>query len=292
MRAEIALAAGLFVFGLSSAASAYCRTTTCTSKTCSTSPSCDQCLDGGLPLYWPSSCVSFSTQVDGSPLRGIDFETLRNAVATGFVQWQSAPCAVGGTPSINLNDFGAVTCDRQEYNQDAPNANIWMFRDDYWPYVGSNSTLALTTITFNVKTGQIFDADVEINSAENAITVGDVSTQYDLLSIATHEAGHFLGLSHSCDQSATMFSYYATGDTSMRSLEADDIAGICSIYPPGDTSRACDATPRHGFSTKCKTPEDKGCCTTAPGRPSGSGSLAVFAGLLGLALLTARRRRS
>jgi hypothetical protein len=243
-----------------------------------------------LPLYWPTSCVTFSSQVDGSTLRGIDYEALNAAVSAGFVQWQSAPCSVGGTPSIAVLDRGPVTCDSQEYNQDAPNANIWMFRDDYWPYEGTGATLALTTITFNVKTGEIFDADVEINSAQNPITVGDTAIQADLLSIVTHEAGHFLGLSHSCNKEATMFASYKFGETGLRSLEPDDIAGICSIYPPGDTSRACNSDPRHGFSTKCKTPEDKGCCTTAPGRPSERGSLAISLGLLGLVLLTARRR--
>ncbi len=130
MRLRAALLAGAVTLGVPAVASAYCRTTTCGPGQCTASPSCDYCLDGGLPLYWPTSCVTFSSQVGGSTLRGIDYETLNAAVSTGFIQWQSAPCQVGGTPSISVLDHGAVGCDSQEYNQDAPNANIWMFRDE------------------------------------------------------------------------------------------------------------------------------------------------------------------
>jgi MYXO-CTERM domain-containing protein len=167
-----------------------------------------------------------------------------------------------------------------------------MYRDAGWPYASSAATLALTTVTYNVNTGEIFDAEVEINSADNPITVGDDSVQFDLDSIITHESGHFLGLAHSCDLEATMFVSYKLGDTSLRSLEADDIAGICSIYPPGTSVAQCDPTPRHGFSSDCGSPPaETGCCTTAPGGPSRSGSAAVLALLAAFGLGASRRRR-
>lgn len=51
----------------------------------------------------------------------------------------------------------------------------------------------------------------------------------DLQGIATHEFGHALGLSHSADPTATMFATTSDGK-SHRSLAADDIVGIQSIY--------------------------------------------------------------
>lgn len=254
------------------------------------SATCDSCLEGGLPLYWAGPCVSFSINGKASPLRGIDYPTASGIITQGFVQWLSADCG-GAGPSIQVHDFGAVTCTKQEYNQERPNMNLWTFRDSFWPYEGTGATLALTTITFNVKSGEIFDADVEINSAQNPLTFSDVNVQADLASIVTHEAGHFLGLSHSCDKSATMFASYKFGDVGLRSLAPDDVAGMCAIYPPGSATGKCDPTPRHGYSTGCDEPEESGCCTTAPGRPGGRAPLAILALLTGFALAAARRRR-
>jgi len=271
-------------------AHAYCRTTTCGPNECQAAPECAFCLNGGLPLYWPGGCASFSTQVAGSPLRGVSAATTGQLVENALAQWMGVDCG-GQSPSLAIYRTQDVTCSRQEYNQDSPNANVWMYRDDGWPYADSGSTLALTTVTFNVKTGEIYDADVEINSVQNAITVGDTQVQADLESIITHEAGHFLGLSHSCDHDATMYATYAPGETKLRTLEPDDVAGICAIYPPGKDPKACDPTPRHGFSTECASPdEEKGCCTTAPGRSGPSGG-AALAFALGAWVVAASRRR-
>jgi MYXO-CTERM domain-containing protein len=122
--------------------------------------------------------------------------------------------------------------------------------------------------------------------------------QADLDSIVTHEAGHFLGLSHSCDNAATMYANYKLGEVGLRTLEADDVAGICTLFPPG-SDKACDPTPRHGFSTECCNPRSKcegrtepeGCCTTAPGSANSPGHLGLTLLLSGVLLSMARRRR-
>ncbi len=53
---------------------------------------------------------------------------------------------------------------------------------------------------------------------------------YDLEGIATHELGHALGLNHSADGTATMYAFPQSGGLPARSIEADDIAGVQSIY--------------------------------------------------------------
>ncbi len=49
----------------------------------------------------------------------------------------------------------------------------------------------------------------------------------DLVTVAAHEFGHALGLAHSTTSGALMYAYYGGPH---RNLEADDIAGIRSIY--------------------------------------------------------------
>jgi MYXO-CTERM domain-containing protein len=288
MRASAALIA-LALLSFAGSADAYCRTSTCGSSECEIDPDCGFCLIGGKPLYWPRGCVSYSVHEGGSKRRQIDAETTRRIVEAAFARWIGVACGTG-TPGIMVYDFGLVSCDKQEYNQDEPNANLWVHRDDEWPYISGGQTLALTTLTFNVETGEIYDADVEINSFENPLTISDTDVGTDLESIIVHEAGHFLGLSHSCDGQATMFANYVFGETKLRSLEADDIAGICAIYPPGKDTRGCNPTPRHGFSRECASGVEKGCCTTAPGQPGPHGPWALGAALFGAAALAARRR--
>ena len=123
------------------------------------------------------------------------------------------------------------------------------------------------------------------------LTLGDQNIQADLDFIITHEAGHFLGLSHSCRPDATMLATYTLGDTNLRTLRSDDVAGICEIYPPGGATEMCDPTPRHGFSADCGTDaQDRGCCATAPGRSDTDGTWSILALLAGAGALAHRRR--
>ena len=50
--------------------------------------------------------------------------------------------------------------------------------------------ITLTTLTFNTESGEIYDADMEINAVKGdvAITTGDTDVKTDLLSVLTHEA--------------------------------------------------------------------------------------------------------
>jgi hypothetical protein len=230
-------------------------------------------------------------------------------VHTAFATWQAAPCTTG-TPSIVPTDLGPVSCDKVEYNSDQGNQHVIVFRADTWPHDDAYNTLGLTTVTYSVDTGEIYDADTEIN-ATSAYPLSTLevplSGTYDFQSIITHEAGHFLGMAHATDTSATMYYAYAVGSTNMRELTADDMDGICAIYPPDGTRTvdpsidggsipedACDPTPRHGFSTTCGGPLSRGGCAISPSG-SRSDSAAIWTlGLVGAAatiLLGARSRR-
>lgn len=242
-------------------AAAYCRTTTCIpGEDCEFDSM--GCALSGIPLEWKRPCVSFAVQQDASRLREIDFDRAHSLIEAAYANWLASSCD-GKLPSLDIADLGGVSCGEPQYNQGGPNANVWMFRDDRWESGGGASSggveLAITIITFHPDTGEIYDADVEINSNQIPLTTGDQNIQYDLASIVTHEAGHFLGLSHSRVLDATMRENYVAGTTSLRHLSADDEAGMCAMYPPDREVPAGNCTPRHGFTSACYRAESGGC---------------------------------
>ncbi|HSC89858.1 MAG TPA: matrixin family metalloprotease [Polyangiaceae bacterium] len=280
------LVAAASLLGLSfvaSGAHAYCRTTTCDeSADCTTNPidCCTRdgqgCDTNGKVLYWPSSCVSWSVQEDGSLAQGIDAETTEQVVGEAFLAWTSVTCA-GAPVSIDTAYYGRSTCNEHVFDNGGPNANVWMFRDDEWTHTqpGSDGTvvnaaaLAVTTVTFDPETGEMLDADVEFNSALMEFSVGDQDITNDLLSVATHEAGHFLGLDHSNEWDATMAPGYFSGSTEQRTLGLDDQAGLCAAYPQGrDNVLTSSCDPLGGSTIACMADESGGCSWASGPRPS------------------------
>ncbi|AUX46514.1 exported protease [Sorangium cellulosum] len=257
-------AAVLAVLASAQQASAYCRSNTC--KDANLCLQDDQPVGDCKPFRWPGNCIGFAVQEDASD--EVTFKQISDAADIAFRTWQDAPCGAG-TPGIRVQNFGPVACSEVELNaRDGKtrvvdglvpgNANVITFRDMRWLESEEHdpSMLALTTVQFDRKTGEIWGADMEINT-----DLFDFSTEeaapppkFDLLAVVTHEAGHFLGLDHTmAGEEATMHFRYDPQDASaFRSLHPDDIAGICQIYPPRDLStEECNPIPPHGFSPEC-----------------------------------------
>ena len=277
---------------------AWCRVNTCDregapASTCRTAgPS--ECIVQGKSVAWPNSCVSTSVSAKGSPKRGITADEMRQIVQDAFKQWSSVDCGGGQTPSIVVDTFPDVNCTEvlgdAGYKPLGPNYNVWIFRDDSWPLGAvAEDTIAITTTSFTVEDGVIFDADVELNSFGQNFTTGLDIVDIDLPSVVQHESGHFLGLAHSASTEATMYFSVKSGDLTRRSLSPDDVAGICAIYPSGNLDPNCDPEPRHGFSTECTF--DKGSCTIAPGHKGRHRGISGTMFLCSLLALWAIRRK-
>lgn len=284
-KAKIALAAALSLLTASSVAEAYCRTGAAPTTDCPTAAPGST----GKPIYWASRCAGFTVQAEPTKVA----PDLPLLVDQGFGAWQERVCGTGDAaiaPSMRLLVFGARTNLKVGYDQNGPNENVVVVGDI--PGGGADGLLALPTVTFSKTTGEILDADLEINAKSDW-------SKFDLPSILTHESGHLLGLAHSDVADATM-NPAAEGtdisDITKRTIAPDDAAGICAIYPPAGTrataagsiaSTACNLST--GSASTCATTVSGGCSTVPSQNPweGLAACLLVVGGVLGI-----RRRAS
>jgi len=98
---------------------------------------------------------------------------------------------------------------------------------------GNDNVIAVTSIWYSKRTKQIVEFDMLFNVK---YVWGDAtvnSSVMDLQNIATHELGHSVGLSDlytsSCS-AVTMYGYSSNGETSKRTLEQPDVAGLQKMY--------------------------------------------------------------
>jgi hypothetical protein len=285
--AALIVLAGL---GLCHPALAFCRASACElgAGTLCTPGQEDDC---GVPLRWKERCIGFSVQRAGS--RVFSAELLAELVAQAFSVWGEAGCD-GGKPHFLVKRQADAICAGPEYNfdfnSDVGNANVIMFRDDDWPYPNFEDVLALTTLTYDVETSEIYDADIEINTLGVAFSTSDTDVMYDLLATLQHETGHFLGIAHSPESDATMQATPVYGTLDGRTLSADDVAAVCEIYPPEEPALNASCSPMpHDFSPYCEhtlppksDPDPAAGCSTSSAPARGGAPL-----LLGIALTTA-----
>jgi hypothetical protein len=291
LRLGFSILTGLAVLAAAGPVSAFCRSTTC-SGDCARNA--DECKTEGQPLFWTTECIGFSLQSDGSEF--IPFPEFERVAMDSFVAWTEVDCGGTGVATMAFERLQDASCHQAEYNPDGPNANVIMFQDTRWQYTSPDNTLAKTTVTYDKDTGEILDADIELNHAYNEFTTGDDDVVYDLQSILTHEIGHFIGLDHTLDFLASMNAGYTEGSTELRSLEIDDVDAICTVYPPGRDA-LCATKPRNGFVSECQQVlggEDEG-CSVAVERDDDPAEHARGAGVVAVLLsisAAARRRRA
>ncbi len=266
----------------------------------------------GNYLYWSSGCVLITPDEEGT--NDVAGETEFAIIASAIEQWNTntASCSY-----MNMVNEGrrAVEVGRDNVNVIKFRDTSWCrpaSKDDP-ARCHPDSAAGITTATYvddpgSSRDGEIVDADIELNAVNfsisvNGQTLGTQTCLSELQNTLTHELGHLLGVEHTClapgdpertdDQGApvpscsaaspavqetTMFNYQTCGEVKKITIEADDIAAICGIYPQAKDPGTCEPAG-----------EDPGCCDT---RSDPRGSL-LLSMLVGLTLLTPfwRRRR-
>lgn len=258
-------------------------------------------------LYWESGCVFVTMDEAGTKEIAGDneFPVIQQAIDA----WNNGVASCSYMQIINTGTK-AMEVGRDNTNLIKFRDVSWCrpaTRDD--PMRCHPDTAAgITTATYvddagSDRDGAIVDADIELNGVNFAIAVkgvslGTESCLSELQNTLTHELGHLLGLEHTClapgdpprvddkgnavplcglatseQQNATMFNFQECGETKKETLEPDDIAGVCGIYPTAKDPNTCEPVGDGG-----------GCCQTGTGP---AGPLALF----GLAFLFWRRRR-
>jgi hypothetical protein len=162
---------------------------------------------------WPQAQMSYLVNAINLDLPGLSAESAVRSGADAWLQQSGAFRFVyAGSSSQTTNTFDIV--------------NLVLFRN-----ASSGSAIA-TTYWWSSGT-RILDADIVFWDAAFTFFAGSsgCSGGFYIEDIAVHEFGHALGLGHSASVDASMFPSVTACNIRNRSLDADDIAGVRSIYP-------------------------------------------------------------
>jgi hypothetical protein len=251
--------------------------------------------EGIFALAWNRRCTSISVS-EALPPRDLSVTEVQDVLRGGISAWTTADCGGAGVTGLSVDVLSETNaCSAASHYTNGRNVHSVIFVRDGWADERGHDTraYAVTFVWHDPSTGIIRDADMEINEARGEYAVcpelGCTDGRIDLPNVLTHELGHYFGLAHTPDDvNATMHASAPPGETMKRTLAADDVTGICTMYPPGALPEACDPAPNGGLDLACAPPSSCGCA--APGAERGGrGPLALLLALaLGLGL--GRRR--
>ncbi len=177
----------------------------------------------GKALHWKVDTLRFVAAADLPA--NLTEGGVQRSLEDAFAVWGAIDC----WPLTFV--FDGFQTDVSANVSDRVNSIVWVHNIEDWTDRYSETELARTAVTHRPQSGEIVDADIEVNVAGFDFTqsVG-CAAGWDLQSTMAHEAGHFVGLDHSADREATMFANTDPGDCKKRQLNVDDVDGFCASY--------------------------------------------------------------
>lgn len=181
---------------------------------------------------WPSNSLSYTHNPSGS---GLDEASASSALAAAFGSWDTAS-------GISITPAGTFTGSPSSYASGSMNGA----NEIGWASLsakGFSNAIAITYLWRTIAAKQILEADIVYNNDPGfgwftaPTQTGDPNSWtsantglFDLINIASHEDGHFIGLDHVQETEHTLYPYSATDEVKKRSLECGDIAGARNLY--------------------------------------------------------------
>ena len=191
-----------------------------------------------LTLRWREFPIRYFVTDRG--VDGVSAQQFQTAISRAFGTWQ-------GVETASLSSQFAGFTQSSPQGDDDISVLGFLNRPD------QERTLAATSFFIDTTDGQILESDIFFNSTFSwSVSEAGTAGRFDLESIAVHEIGHLLGLSHSALGETELISggrrviaaetvmfpiAFSSGNTSDRELKADDIAGLTDIYGTAATTR-------------------------------------------------------
>jgi len=218
-----------------------------------------------LPLRWPtvSGQPTLTWQVNTSTGPNVDTSggSVQSALTAAFSAWTSAQVnlqtistlAVSEGPNGGPNDEDTTDClnvvsfeptSKTQFSTGVIAQTFvgWVTTPPPTSYTCSGGKQISVTVPL-----QIVDADMVFSTAACFSTGSPAPTPscpqyYDVQSIATHEAGHMLGLDHSGIAHAVMYPFGDAGTSQQKVPATDDRVGMAFLYPCTSISPPCTET--------------------------------------------------
>lgn len=189
--------------------------------------------DPNICHYWQNRNLSFYLNENCSKNFQSNIEDCYQAVQNSIQTWTGHSCS-----DLTLNYAG--TTSKTDIGKDSFNLIVWRETTNWKNY--DPSFVAVTSTSFFVYSGEIIDADIEVNGYDYTFSIAGQPNTMDIQNTLTHEMGHCIGLADEydiADYEATMYFQADYRETKKRDLSQDDINGLCTIYPAGAKTPLC-----------------------------------------------------